>query len=156
MRSLRTSRVSGVSRRGKPGFTLIEMLVVLGIILALGLMSPLATIRFSQGSLLEAERNSYAGLLEQARGRALRDSSGASHGVHRDADGLVLFAGSSYLPGDPANERYPRASSVQVSGPDDVSFRAQTGEAVQPANLVLGNGAQSAGISVEAQGRITW
>lgn len=104
----------------KKGFTLVELIVVLGILMAL----------FALGSinLLNSERKSASAalantLISDIRGQQLksmlRDSDGQavpdSFGVYIEPNQYVLFQGDSYNSSNPSNVVIPLDQNIQLS-----------------------------------------
>ena len=95
MRRKRETRPSA-----QAGYTLIEMMTVMGLV---GLFAVAAIISLSSMRSGILRRETHAQILsayEQARSRAATGVDGSAHGVHVEADEIVLFSGAAYVPGD--------------------------------------------------------
>jgi len=102
------------------GFTLIEMLVVIAIVLILLAGSVEGFRMFATGSGGDASARRVLKTLEEAHARTLSADNDTQYGVYFDASGATLFAGSAYVSGDTDNEVtvLNRASitSIDLSG----------------------------------------
>jgi prepilin-type N-terminal cleavage/methylation domain-containing protein len=128
------------------GFTLIEILVVIGIIVLLFAAGSFVNIRNINSELLRTERATLVSVLEKARGRAMNNIDAKEHGVHIDpaADEYVLFevlVGSAYDPADPGNEEIGRNKNVDVDlsdiGTGDIIFHQLSGEPYDTGEIKL-------------------
>src|ERR1039458_2199647 len=72
------------------GFTLIEVLVVMGILAILSTMGYLITIDFYKSYAFNAERDTIVSLLQKARAASLSNINESPHGVYFDDNYVYL------------------------------------------------------------------
>lgn len=147
------------------GFTLIEILVVLGLIavlLSLGLTMNMNTFK---DYLFRNDKNSVIVALQKARSQAINNlcvgpdcGSGLPHGVHFEKGFFTIFQGQIYSDDDPANERSDfDYGEFYVSGLTNVVFSELTADVTQPGELLLNdNSGRVSKITVNSQGGISW
>ena len=121
------------SSRG--GFTLIEVLIVIGILSVLGAMTLFIDLGSYRGDAFRAERNTISTLLQKARADALNNINQEPHGVAIfPADhpkSYVLFEGTTYG-ANPASHDVVDASYILELGPGsptEVVFEQLNGNA---------------------------
>lgn len=147
------------------GFTLLETVLVLGILgAALALLIPVGR-QFHLGSLLDAEAQALASDLVYARSAAVAGLSDADHGVHVEAsptDQWVRFRGSTYAAGAPGNDVHLLPGSVDITsvtlngGGNDIVFRERRGTTATAGSVVLRSpSGETHTISVNAEGVVT-
>lgn len=159
----RSEDTSGAPARSRfqTGFTLIEVLVVIGIFLLLAGLSLGIGVDTVRRATVGSERTVLVQLLERARSRAMNNIGNAPHGVVVTSTSFVLFEGATYVPASPLNESSPRSDEISVTGPTDpvtVVFDQLSGavDAGEAGDIVLSNGAQTYTISLNTEGRIDW
>jgi len=138
------------------GFTLIEILAVIGILAVLGTFGYLVTIDFYKSYAFNAERNAIVAILQKARSQSLANINQFPHGVHFDSDQYVIFQGSVYDSGNSFNQKIPAAFGITHSGIIDVVFAQLSGDASPGGNLILSDGKRLTTISINNEGRINW
>jgi len=124
------------------GFTLLELLIViavLGVLLAI-IVPSLASFR--QKSILNTETQELVTVINRARLLSVSSKNDDQFGVHFDSSHVVLFQGSAYIIGDPANETHTFDSSLTLSstvtgGGSNVVFEKVTGATSQNATTTL-------------------
>ena len=122
-------------RHTKSGFTLLEILLVIGIfaVLAAAGVSPL--LLFKKTSDLNGTLETGASFLLEARAKTLSSENESRYGVHFRHEATVLFKGAAFTEGALGNEVAPLPSSVEISnvslqgGGNDVVWNRLTGEA---------------------------
>ncbi len=108
------------------GFTLFEVVIVIAlfsVLFATGLFFSIDTYR----SVLQ--RDSHAAVinvLTLARGRALANLNGTSHGVCLSPPNIVLFRGGAYASASKENELYFVGTSAAIVSPNN-SFSCESG-----------------------------
>ena len=124
------------------GFTLLELLVVLAILVLLGTLAlkPLATFRAKEA--LDASVTQVLSILHEARESTLASKDDTVYGVHFESLRVVLFAGATYSEGAQTNKEYELPSSVEIStinivGGSNVVFERLTGETSNTGEVVL-------------------
>ena len=145
------------------GFTLIEILVVMGLfalLAGLGLMVSMDTYR---GSSFRADRDLFVALLQHARAQAVNNictgtcTDGAAHGVGVAAGAYTVFQGSSYGARDASQDQTFTASPmVTPSGDTEVVFEQLTGAVVSQRVIVLNGDGKVSTTTIETNGRIWW
>ncbi len=78
------------------GFTFIEIMVVLAILLALAAVAVVSLSAMSERLLLRSAANDIAFTLEEAKARSVAGKGGSPHGVHFLDSGYVEFSGEAY------------------------------------------------------------
>ena len=92
--------------RTSRGFTLLEIIIVigiLGIILAV-IVSPFASFR--QRSILNTETQEMTTLINKARLSSMSSMNDKQYGIHFEAGKIVLFEGITYTEGVETNEEH--------------------------------------------------
>lgn len=94
------------------GFTLIEVVIAIGILLLLS-----GIVLFAFGSMrgnyvLEGELQRVTSILKDARSRTISGKDDIQYGVHFASTSVTLFRGTVYNPNDLTNEVYVLDSRV--------------------------------------------
>ncbi|MEK9177138.1 MAG: prepilin-type N-terminal cleavage/methylation domain-containing protein [Patescibacteria group bacterium] len=141
------------------GFTLIEVMIALGLLAVAGAMTVLMGVDSVARSVAIGERDTAVTLLETARTEALANIDEMAHGVHIGSTEYVVFTtASDYASRDQTKDNpYPRETAVTISGPTDVIFsQLSGGVGAGVGTLTFADGAQSTTIGINAEGRIDW
>lgn len=123
----------------KKGFTLIELVIVIGIIVIIFALSVLAVLNIQRGKLLDNNAWSIVSFLRQAQNQALNGVSvdgvnQTNFGIHFDsaARQYTLFQGSTYNPDDSYNfvQTLPEGIDLVLDLPagNNVIFNKITGK----------------------------
>jgi len=143
--------------KGKYGFTLVEVMLVMGV---LGIITGLA-IPFYQSfqisSALDNAGQEITQALRTTQSRAMSSRGLSSQGVHFDLNKFIIFQGDIYNPADPDNEIFEVANTVDItsSGSSDIVF--SVGEGLpdsQPVITITSSNNESHSISINNLGRI--
>lgn len=115
------------------GFTLLEALIVIGLIVILTAIGVFSFQAFRANADLNAAQDVVLASLRTARSRTLASENLSVHGAHFDAQQVVLFLGGTYDPNAGGNE--PRTipasitiENINVSSWPDVTFARITGQ----------------------------
>jgi prepilin-type N-terminal cleavage/methylation domain-containing protein len=150
---------------GRQGFTLIEVLVVLGMFALVGGFSLVTGMEWYQRNSLADDQASLISALQKARNQSLSAicigstcTAGMSHGVHITAKQLVIFQGTVYNPNDDSNDYIPLQDAALVpSGLNDVVFAEYSGDANMSGDIVMSDASgHVATTSIGADGQILW
>ena len=155
---------------GREGFTLIEVLVVMGIAAILAGLGLVFSLDFYRSYAFNSERDLVVGLIQKARARSMSNINQTYFGVCIKNGSYILFSGAcSCDANNSANEVYPAHPSIANSNLV-VSFEQLRGRSsfydVASCNATAAtNGsvtlsqygtAGPATISVNAEGQIQW
>src|SRR5690348_2888046 len=152
-----------------PGFTLIEILVVLTIFIFLAGLGLFLSLDSYRGSSFRSERDTAVSMLQKARSQAMNNIclggscvNGLAHGVHFTASQYVIFQGGIYNSGDTTNQATPVNNSVTITDasgnpPADIIFNQLDGSTSSAATVrVSDNQGHSSDILVNTEGQISW
>ncbi len=141
------------------GFTLIETLIVIGIIGFLAVVGIIAGIDTYSRHIFRSDLDKTAALLQKARSSAINNINEKSYGVYLgDADNLILFSGTSYDPSLTFNyklERSKTATSTNTCAGNQVVFSQLTGNTVG-CEIVIKDGDKVATTTINSQGGINY
>ncbi len=139
------------------GFTLIEILVTMGIFAVLLSLGLLFGIDFYKAYAFNSERQLVVGILQKARSRSLANINQSAYGVCISGSNYIIFFGSvSCDPNNSANEVYSAHPGISNTGLS-VSFAQLSGRPT-PANssLTLQYDQRTAVININSEGRVDW
>ncbi|MFA7252482.1 MAG: LamG-like jellyroll fold domain-containing protein [Candidatus Paceibacterota bacterium] len=118
----------------KRGFTLIEILLVVGIAAGIFLLSAPYSLKFYQTQLVEEARNNLADTIQRARHNAILQKGDTDLGVSlADANGYTLFRGSAYNNPSDSDEVYTWTNGITIDtsnfgDSDEIVFSKLTGQ----------------------------
>jgi type II secretory pathway pseudopilin PulG len=147
----------------KRGFTIIEILIIVAITI---LILALVIIPFKQMNERQAlikETANIISIINHARSMTLSSKGGEPHGVHIEANRVVLFSGPTYSSSDPDNVSIELNSQVSISninlsgGITDVVFNQLTGTTAGYGTITLSlvaSSTQAKTISINSTGII--
>lgn len=141
---------------GLLGFTVVEILVVLGLLAVLfALTAPIVANNYRRYQLT-SEKQQVVTLLQKARGEAMSNIASRSHGFSVQSSTYVVFAGTSYATRDPSMDQiYPRNTAISATGTTEFVFSALVGTAAS-SSVYLNDPPLVASISVNGEGRIDY
>jgi prepilin-type N-terminal cleavage/methylation domain-containing protein len=162
-----TSKFGTFQHHGDKGFTLIEILTVIGLISMIAGFALSTNIGSLRAFSFRDDRDELVSVLQKARSEAMNGiclggcTGGASHGVHLESGKYVLFQGGSYAARDTeTDEIHTLSGATALSGATDVVFERLSGDAVlSPAGsaiMVQSSDGHASTIKINAEGQITW
>jgi len=151
----------------KSGFTLIEMLIAIAILIMIFSFGIFLSINSYKGYIFRSEKSVLLSVLERARSRAINNMFESNHGVCFVSPNYIIFIGNSCIPGEPTNETISANTSLKISGLSESSpivFEQLTGKItpqISPYSDEYIITLEQAGrvpetISINNQGRISW
>lgn len=140
--------------RSDQGFTLLEALMVIGILaLILAVGGPIA-LDFYLDYQLSSEIQLLTSVLQQARNLSMINHNESDHGVYIDTTKFTIFQGSSFASRDQSQDKtFPRAQAISVSGPGELIFTALSGQTAS-STYTLGDGRKNKNVYVNAEGLV--
>ena len=145
------------------GFTLIEVLIGIAVLIILGAITWGGLTRFQRSLQLTGAVEDGVSLLADARTGTLSSLGKEQYGVHFQSDRVVLFRGVIYIVGDPDNREGALPRGVEISaislagGGSDVIFERLTGATDQYGSItyrLLADTSQMRTISILATGLV--
>lgn len=125
------------------GFTLLEMLLAIGIVTIIAALSMASLANFNRDKALAIEAEKVLSLVAKARSLTLAAKDDSVYGVHFEAQKAVLFKGGSYNANDSTNQIQPLNGEVNIAtvaligGGADVVFRKLSGATTQSGTITL-------------------
>lgn len=147
----------------KKGFTIIEIVIVIAIIVVVSALIIDSFPRLNASQALSKDTAGLIAVLNQARTETLSSRNDSTYGVHISTNQLTLFMGSSYVVGDSNNVDIPFNSQVMVGsyslqgGGSDIVFNRLTGETSQYGSITLrlvSDATQTKTVNISATGII--
>ena len=123
------------------GFTLIEVLVVVGIFTVIfGFAVGIGSNFYGSQSVI-AERYSLVSILRIARSQALNNINEANHGVFIGASQYTLFEGDSYAArNQDFDSAFPKSKSMNLSGLSEIVFNSPQGDSNVSGTITISGG----------------
>ncbi len=146
------------------GFTLIEVLITLGILAIVGTTFSIIDINNFRGDSFRSEVSTIGTALQTARANSFNNINQKKHGVAFNPSGIngyVIFEGNSYADRDTTKDVVinPTYTVVfAVSAPTEITFDQLSGNANYNGNIVLTDPQRgvTAIIQTNNEGKISW
>ncbi len=140
------------------GFTIIELLVVMGILGMLASLGLLVSLDFYRSYAFNSERDTVIVLLQKARSQSLANINQLPHGVHFEPSGYTLFQGAVYKAGDVTNTVFPADSHIANTGITNIIFEQLSGNIISGVGTLTldDNSHRQTQISINSLGRVEW
>ena len=136
------SRGTFSTARLATGFTLVELMLVMALVLIIGIFTSGVGVSYYQSQVLNETADNLASNLRHAQGYALSGKNNQAFGVYIHEDSYVMFEGQSYESRIVAEDMvFPISASITISGPVEVVFSELTGtpDTTETIYLSLGN-----------------
>lgn len=141
----------------KSGFTIFEILFVMGLFVFLGAISLPYSIDAYKHYILSTETQMIVGVLRRAQDMAISNKYGDSFGVSVQQNQYILFQGTSYSSRNvPFDEFYPKSESITVTPINETVFQQLSGKPGQTTTLTLTTTVGTQKIDINSQGTINW
>lgn len=145
------------------GFTLIEVLLTLAIIMILFGATITVFPSFQVNTDLDISASELIQTMRDARNKSINGEMNDTYGVYLEADKYTLFRGSSYNVSDPNNIVYNIPSTLVINNFNltgtgtNVIFQKATGRALQTGTVDIGiNGGKTREIKIDSSGNVEW
>ncbi len=147
------------------GFTLIEILVTIGLVGVVLAITSLANVNMYTRQLSASEDTILVVSLQKARSQAMNNISGKAHGVHFEngKDVFVVFEGNTYVSGDLSNLNIPRNEDVKLllNGAEvpefDIVFDQLSGSTSDNGTITLSSESiPTKEVEIKSNGLIIW
>ncbi|MBI4050593.1 MAG: GspH/FimT family pseudopilin [Candidatus Doudnabacteria bacterium] len=143
----------------RKGFTLIEIIIVMGIFVIVIAFAVFISFDFYRSYAFRSERNILVSVLQHARSKAISNINQCAHGVRFESDKYVIFEAADAGCPSPAPDEEIQANptaNVTTDFGDTVTFSRLSGNVSASGDINLTSGPQTATISINNEGRINW
>ena len=137
------------------GFTLLELLLVIGAATLIAVFTIPVGIRFFQTQILDEATSGMLTNLRRAHSKAIFQKNDSAFGVKFLSGSYVLFQGGSYvLRTQSEDESFTLGGGISTSGIDEVIFAKLTGIPNTTGTLTITSGSDSQSLNINAQGKV--
>ena len=138
------------------GFTILELMLVVGMLIVIFSLGFPIAFDFYKNYQLRAEGDKFISLLETTRNSSMINLGQLPHGIYRDNDNFITFEGSSFATRNQSQDQnFPRAKTISVAGPNEIIFNSLSGQTDSSA-FVFNNGIKYFNVYVNQEGQINW
>lgn len=139
------------------GFTLVELMMVIAILVLLITVSLPLAINFYKTRTLDVYEQGFVQALRRAQLKAMSVEADFSFGVYIGSDQYVLFRGNSYLARDIAyDEVFDLPDNLLVQGLSEIVFSKLRGIPSNTGDITLTINNQTETININEMGRINY
>jgi len=130
-------------RKSLMGFSLIEMMIVIGIISIVSVIAVFSFSNMNKDQALDKDSLLILSVLGDARSLAMSSKYFSDYGVHFNNDSAVLFKGDSFNQNDSSNSLYYINHLVSISnislagGSSNVIFKKVSGETDNSGTIII-------------------
>jgi len=143
-------------------YTLIELLIVIGVLAILTGLASLSLVSFGKASDTETSKTIISGALQEARANSMADVDDKIWGLHFESERVIIFAdsGSGYNPSSPTNSVRLIASHNTIAwqlngGGANLEFAKRTGGTANYGEITItGQSSAVKSITINSQGAI--
>jgi prepilin-type N-terminal cleavage/methylation domain-containing protein len=136
------------------GFTLIEVIVSIGILALLAGLGLFLSMDFYRSYAFNYEQNLVVGLVQKARSQAMANIDQDKHCAWIQGSNYILAKGSACTTGD----AFPKGGSMTVDFLPNIPvvFNQLDGSVTTPVNIRITGQGKTANITINNEGQIDW
>ncbi len=158
MREKRLKYIGLLSSKSGAGFTLFEVLIVLGLFVILAALGLFLSMDLYRGNSLNTEKNMIISILQKARSRAVNNINENQHGVRFESEKYIVFELNDS--GNNINlQEFPASDSIKITDPvlpTEIIFDQLTGSKASGADIKIEGQGLERTITINNEGRISW
>jgi len=144
-------------RSKEKGFTLVELMIVLAILVFLIAVSLPLAINFYQTRQLDIHTQGIVQALRRAQMKAMSVEADSSFGVYITSDQYILFKGDTYAARDVGyDETFDLPENLSVSGLSGVVFSRLKGAPSSTGTTILTIDNRSGSVNINEIGRVNY
>ena len=151
----------------RKGFTLIEVILVIGLLLIIATFGLFFSFESFRGYSFHSDRDILVSLLQHVRSQAIGNTcrgsgctDGKSQGIKIQNDKFIMFQGNSFddLSTDHSLDVIVSTNSnVSHSGQDEFVFTQLSGDVLDPGDVTLTDlSGKTSTISINSEGQVIW
>ena len=150
-------RSQAVLKNKNFGFTIVELLIVIGLLGVVISMGLTVNIDFYSREVRSSEHITLVSLLHRARSNAMNNVNFSNHGVHIEDHAYTTFSATPYDANNPNNQTINGNPNFIISGLDEVIFEKVSGNTENAGTIIIEdtNGIEKI-ITIHANGLIDW
>ena len=147
----------------KKGFTFIEILIIIAVVLVLMVFTANGFSKLRDGQTLNSAVEQINSLIDEARFKTAGSKNNLKYGIHFETSRVVLFEGDTFSEPNTANKEQVLPGLVEISlislngGGADLVFKKLTGETDQYGTITIrlkNDTSKSKNISIKASGAV--
>ena len=143
--------------QNQPGFTLLEMILVMGIITIIMAVSVPLYASLSNRNQLQVSASLLAQDLYQAQINSRAQQADSTWGVAINGQTITLFAGNSYASRDTSQDvDYTVPSAIKLSGDSQIVYSRLYGLPTNTASFSLSGAGQTMPVAVNSKGMVEY
>ena len=145
------------TEQSRSGFTLIELILVLAIMLTISVMALAFYSRFLLQNAVSNSSDQLAGSLRKAQIYSMVGKQNSAWSVNFSSSTITVYKGTAFATRDASfDEKFSVNSNVSVSGITDINFTRLTGvPAPSTSSITISSGTNSDIINVNSQGVVS-
>ncbi len=142
------------------GFTLMELMIVVTLIILLGGITVHYTYSLLQRQIVQNQGRTFVVVLRDVQSRAIKGLGDSDWGIYIDEDHYIIFKGSSFNTGDPIyNYKISPAYAIIFEGsniPGEIIFEKDSGSVTieEDEEITLKFRDENVKINISKQGKI--
>lgn len=138
------------------GFSFIELILVISLVLLLGVMSSGFAARFLTQNSVANSGDQLVNDLRAAQMNAMVGKQNSNWGVNYSANTITLYKGNSFATRTTAfDQTFSVNSGVTISGMSDINFTRMTGIPGSTPTITITGSGETKTITVNSQGVVT-
>lgn len=136
LNAMKLKRRKGESNHKKKGFTLVELMIVVGLILFFSVITLPATFSYFQQKLTQENAKTLVNIIRQTQARAMKGRENSSWGVYLVPGEYTVFKGESWEERNPVyDQTYKSDFEINYQGIDiqdglEIVFKEGSGRAI--------------------------